>query len=169
MYRPETFHYFFRKLGDEWEVPDDVLHMTEAFTFCIYGYQRDTSINLVRYKMLKKMVGEDEELTATSKVDLNKLPPCRDNLIPHIQRCNHRLAHYKRAHTPLYEYPKPHGPNQGWHKPGGVLEPIWTIGELLPQSLIDHIETVETPANVEIEEVEFDIDEDVDGEDSNLS
>lgn len=153
-------------MGDEWEVPDDVLHMIEAFTCCIYGYERDTSINLVRYKMLKKMVGEDEELTATSKVDLNKLPPCRDNLIPHIQRCNHRLAHYKRAHTPVYEYPKPHDPNQGWHEPGGVLEPIWTIGELLPQSLIDLIETVETPANIEIEEVEFDIDEDVDGEDS---
>lgn len=112
------------------------------------------------------MVGEDEELTATSKVDLNKLPPCRDNLIPHIQRCNHRLAHYKRAHTPVYEYPKPHDPNQGWHEPGVVLEPIWTIGELLPQSLIDLIETVETPANIEIEEVEFDIDEDVDGDDS---
>ena len=119
-------------MGDEWEVPDNVLNIIEAFTCCIYGFERDTSINLVRYKMLKKMVGEDEELTTTSRVDLNKLPPCLDNLIPHVQRCNHRLAHYKRAHMPTYACPKPHDPNQGWHKPGGVLEPVWTIGELLP-------------------------------------
>ena len=158
------YDYFFRKLGDEWEVPDDVVKMIEAFTCCIYGYERDTSINHVRYKMLKKMVGEDEELTTTSSVDLNKLPPCRDNLIPHIQRCNHRLAHYKRAMNPRYEYPKPHDSNQGWHKPEGMLEPIWTIGEVLPQSLIDLVETVDIPANLEIGELDLDIDEDVDEE-----
>ena len=80
------------------------------------------------------------------------------------------MAHYKRAPKPTYEHPKPHDPNQGWHKPG-VLEPIWTIGELLPQSLIDLTDTVKTPANVEIEDLELDIDEDVDdvdGEDSDL-
>ena len=52
-----------------------------------------------------------------------------------------------------------------------MLEPIWTIGDLLPQSLIDLTDTVKTPANVEREELELDIDEDVDdvdGEDSDL-
>ena len=49
-----------------------------------------------------------------------------------------------------------------------MFEPICTIGEHLPQSHIDLIETVETPGNVEMEEAELGIDEHVDGEDDDL-
>ena len=62
---------------------------------------------------LKKMVGEDEQLTTKSKIDLSHLPPCRDNLIPYIRRVNHRLAIYKRAVIPVFWSPKPYDPEQG--------------------------------------------------------
>ncbi|CAL8404395.1 unnamed protein product [Boreogadus saida] len=61
----------------------------------------------MRSIMLKKMIGEDETLTTRSKVDLSRLPPCRDNLVPHINRVNHRLAIYKRAATPIFWCPSP--------------------------------------------------------------
>jgi len=48
------------------------------------GYAREKSLNTLRSLMLKKMVGEDVRLTAKSKVDLSRLPPCRDKLVPRI-------------------------------------------------------------------------------------
>lgn len=45
----------------------------------MYGYARKKSLNTLRSLMLKKMVGEDARLTAKSKVDLSRLPSCRDN------------------------------------------------------------------------------------------
>ena len=55
----------------------------------MYGYAREKSLNTVRSLIL--MVGQDARLTVKSKVDLSRLPPCRDNLVPHIQRVNQRL------------------------------------------------------------------------------
>ena len=104
----------FRKLGNNWKLDDDVVSDIEAFTCTMYGYPREREINLVRSKMLKKMVGEDEPLNMKSKIDLARLPPCRDSLIPHCQRVNYRLATYKKAHIPIFEKPKPYEDNQGW-------------------------------------------------------
>ena len=92
-------HYapmYFRKLGGEWHVTADMANDIEAFTCLMYGYVREKSIDSVRSTMLKKMVGEDEKLTTKSKIDLSRLPPCRNNLLPHINRVNHRLAAYIR-------------------------------------------------------------------------
>ena len=89
------FHH--RKLEHEWQVEPQIIDELEAFTCLIYGYPREMSVNTVRSLMLKKMVGEDARLTSKSKVDLSRLPRCRDNLVPHIQRVNHRLAYYKRS------------------------------------------------------------------------
>ena len=58
---------------------------------------------LTTFEMHKKMIGEDETLHNKSKVDLSRLPPCKDSLYPHIQRVNYRLACYKRAFEPIFE------------------------------------------------------------------
>ena len=127
-----------RALGNEWHVSENIRSHIETFTCVMYGYAKDSSINLVRAKMLKKMVGEDNDLTKESKIDLSKLPPCLNSLIPHINRVNHRVAGYKRANVPIFEKPKPNDADQGWTiNEYGILEPVWTIGPCLPQSLID--------------------------------
>ena len=85
-----------------------------------------------------------DRLTSKSKVDLSRLPPCRDNLIPHIQRVNHHLACFKRADEGIYWSPKPYDPGQGWEKTEkGLLEPTWCSGPILPPSLVDLIESSE--------------------------
>ena len=128
----------------------------------MYGQARAKSVNAVRSIMLKKMVGENEQLTIKSKVDLSQLPPCRDNLVPHISRVNHRLACYKRADKPIFWCPKPYDPGQGWEKTKeGILEPVWSCGPILPPSLIDLLEkTVQDVEEEEEEEEEHDIDYD---------
>ena len=131
----------------------------EAFTCLMYGQAREKSVNAVCSIMLKKMVGEDKQLTTKSKVDLARLPPCRDNLVPHIGRVNHRLAIYKQADKPIFWCPKPCDPAQGWEKNDeGILEPLWSCGPILPPSLIDLVEKT----TEEVEEVEDEEDQEID-------
>ena len=145
-----------RQLGEEWSIKQEVVDDLESFSCLMYGYAREASLYNVRSIMLKSMVGENEVLTSNSKVDLSRLPPSRDNLIPHINRVNHRRVHYKRADKAIYYSPEPHD-GQGWKKgEGNTLEPEWSCGPILPSSLIDLLEkTVE-----EIEEREPDDNQD---------
>ena len=59
------------------------------------------------------MVGEYNDLTRESKVDLSHLSPSHDSLFPHIYRVNHRVGFYKRANVLIFEKPKPNDENQG--------------------------------------------------------
>lgn len=111
--------------------------------------------------MLKKMVGEDSKLTTKSNVDLSKLPPSFDYLKPHIFRVNYRLATYKKAHESLYWKPKPWDENQGWVKNDGVLEPLWSIRPVLPQSLVDILDTTTDSLDDEFVDTEI-CDEEID-------
>lgn len=151
----------FRKLGDEWDVKDELHKDLEAFTCLMYGYKREKSLNVVRSLMLNKMVGQNAELSSKSKDDLSRLPPCHSNLIPHIQRVNHRLANYKRSHLAIVWRPKPNDPGQGWRKTeNDVLEPLWSTGPILPISLIDILEETSRENDEEhdndVEEIDYD-------------
>ena len=61
----------------------------EAFACIMYDYSKETSVNVVRSKTLKKMVDEDNDLTKESRVDLSHLPPCQDSFFSHMCRVNH--------------------------------------------------------------------------------
>ena len=82
----------------------------------MYDYTREKSVDSVRNIMLKKMVGENEEPIMRSKEDLSRLPPCKDNFIPHIWRVNYRLANHKRAQQATFWRPNPYDSGQGWQK-----------------------------------------------------
>ncbi|KAK5921446.1 hypothetical protein CgunFtcFv8_025151 [Champsocephalus gunnari] len=127
-------HKAFRQLGADWMVTDELQEEMESFTCIMYGQARMTSVDTVRVKMMRKMVGTDSK----SKVDLERLPPPKVCLIPHVQRANYRVAFYKRADKAIIESPKPHDPGMGWEKTGEeeVLEPVWAIGPD-PPSLVE--------------------------------
>ena len=74
----------------------------------MFGYAREKRVDVVFAKMLRKMVGEGNQLTEVS--------PVEDNLIPHIYCVNHCVAMYKRASEPIYWTPNPWKENQGWMK-----------------------------------------------------
>ena len=91
------------------------------------------------------MVGEDDTLSSKSKVDMVRLPPCQDSLIPHIQRVNHRVACYKHSAQAIFEKPESDSESQGWlRSDDGVLEPVWSIGPILPPSLLKLLDTCDT-------------------------
>lgn len=132
-------HNAFKQLGGDWLVTNELQQEMECFTCIMYGEARTTSVDAVRAKMLRNMVGADKVLDSKSKVDLERLPPPKVCLIPHVQRVNYRVACYKRADEAIIESPKPYDPGMGWEKTGEeeVLEPIWTIGPILPPSLVE--------------------------------
>ena len=108
------------------------------------GQSCESSVDVVRAKLLRNMVGEDKKLTCKSKVDLARLPPCHSALKPHARRVNYRVALYKRADEPILENPKPYDEGQGWMKTDeGVLKPVWSCGPILPTSLVDPHDTGE--------------------------
>lgn len=152
----------FRQLGDSWNLTPNMLKLLEEFTCIIYGFPRVKELNEARAKMLQKMVGEDEALSMKSKVDFARLPPCQDSAIPHFQRVNHRVATFKRALEPIPELPKCYELEQGWIKEEDSIEPIWSMGPILPQTLIDVMisedvdfeETDDSDIMMEIEENE---------------
>ena len=72
---------------------------------------------------------------------------------------NHRVC-YKRADDPIVQKPQPCDEGQGWvMTPAGVLEPLWSYGPVLPDSLVDLLVTPdEENAEEQDEDDEFDID-----------
>ena len=124
----------------------------------MYGFMRMKDINTVRTQMLLKMIGDEDKLTTTSKVDLSRLPPCKNSLVPHIQRVNHRVCLYKQAHIAHIEAPNPYDEGQGWVRTGDKMEPLWSFGPIMPLSLIDLLldnvdEEVEDVQQVDMEDI----------------
>ena len=96
------FHKAFRQLGEEWNLKHHVLKQLEEFTCLIYGQNRESSMEGLRAKLLRKIVVEDEKLTSKSKIDLVRFPPCHSALKSHLQRLNHHVALYKHAAKPSW-------------------------------------------------------------------
>ena len=80
------------KIADSWEITDELVCELEESVCFLYGFPSVKEVNKARAIMLKRMVGEGEVIKSTSKVDLAKLPPCKESLIPHIKRANYRVA-----------------------------------------------------------------------------
>ena len=78
----------------------------------MYGYPKEKSTNNVGFITLK-MVGGGDQMTIKSKIDLSRLQPCMDNIVPHIFRVNHRVAIFKRANIPICLRPKPYDTHLG--------------------------------------------------------
>ena len=159
----------YRKLNEDWETEDSVLDKIEAFTGAMGGYPRETQLNYVRSKMLKKIVWEDKPLNIDSKVDLARLPPCRDSLLPHVQRVNHKVSCYKKAHISIFEHPKPYDEDQGWvRREKNIIEPLWTKGNILPQSAIDLLDTDNKDEEDTDDEIELEVPPDYEVDDDDM-
>ena len=76
------FHKLFLQFGEEWNLKSHVLKQLDEFTCLVYGQNRESSMDGLRTKQLRKIVGEDEKVTYKAKVDLALLPPCFEDTPP---------------------------------------------------------------------------------------
>ena len=111
------------------------------------------------------MAGEDKPLSADSKVDLTRLPPCKALLLPHVQRVNYRLYCYKKANISIFEWPEPYNNKQGWVQENTIIEPLWTKGIILLQSVVDMLDSSRDDEEQDELENLTDYDDDDDDED----
>ena len=159
------FQRIFASLGDEWVLDADIAQQLETFTCIMYGDKRETSVDKVRAKLLRKMVGTDKSLTSKSKVDFSCLPPCWSALEPRLHRVNHRVALYKRANQPIIERPAPYDDKQGWMLSDGFLTPIWSYGPVLPTSMVDLLNTIDMDDEDDEEEEDDEFGDEIESDD----
>ena len=162
MLKKSKFESEFAKLGESWEVPDDLIVELESFTCGMYCNTKISSVDSLCLSILTKKCGNPEKLDPRKTVDLTTLPPCSSTLLQHIRRANYQVAVWKGADDQFLEVPPAEG--HGWVAGDLGLEPLWCEGPILPDGLSELLEdAVETDS-----EEEYNYDSDSSTEESDI-
>ena len=83
----------FARLGEEWDINEDLLSALSVFTCALYGKSRIASVNEVRYCRVVEVCGrnEDETLRQPKNVDTPSIPPSHVCLTEHSRRATFKL------------------------------------------------------------------------------
>ena len=128
------FQDAFGQLGEGCLSPETISKL-ETFTCKLYRDTSETSIDRLRYSMLKMdldKIRRTREKSAKSKrnIDLSRLPPPQQCLEEHIKRVEYQVAIWKNADV---QYPVLANTDNGWrHAENGLVEPNWYKGDILP-------------------------------------
>ena len=136
------FNNMLARLGDNWEVTDDMFSDAEEMTCAFYGKPRLKSVNELRFHLLKTKCGSDDKITNNRYVSISNMLPCSDSLREHVQRVNYKVAIWKQARVTKPDVPNP-STGHGWILKDNILEPLWTSGNILPQQMVDILDTYE--------------------------
>ena len=149
--KKENYKRVFSRLGDEWDISNDLLSALSEFTCALYGKPRMANVNEVRYCRVVEVCGsnEDESLRQPKTFDTSSIPPSQGSLNEHSKRANFQAAIWKRAHLPVYDVPVPTD-GHGWEVSEGTMEPKWNSTDILPQNIVDLL--AEEPGDLEAEE-----------------
>ena len=79
------FHIAYRQLGVEWNIQPETLEQLEHTTYMMHWQSQESSVDVVRTKLLHNMFGEIQKLTTRYKGDMARLPHCQFALKSHIQ------------------------------------------------------------------------------------
>ena len=74
------------RLGDSWEVSDDMVSDAEEMTCVFYRKPRFKSVNELRFHLLKAQCGSENKITNNRNVDISNMLPCSDSLREHVLR-----------------------------------------------------------------------------------
>ena len=134
------------KLGEQWEVTDELFQSIEKLVCAVYGNRKKiTKVDEMRHFLLKSKSDDDISTNTIKNINLSTLPPSR--------ACLEEQA-MKQAHIGITELPKPWD-GHVWLENG---EPCWcNQNAILPPSLVDVLDT----SNEELME-DDDINEDID-------
>ena len=125
------------KLGETWDVRDELFAALEEFTCILYGSLKFGGVNKLREMQLLKKCGN--ELSNIKNVDMSSLPPCKRSLVQHVRRVNYQVGVWRRAHLPKPNIPSPI-PDHGWEMKDDQIQPLCFEGEVMPTSIADILE-----------------------------
>jgi len=127
----DHFQDVFTKLGEEWQLTDNIHKDLEEFTCRLYVSQSDIcDINEMRYELFRVKDGN---------VESGQLPPCQGCLHLHAARANYQAAIWNRALEA-----DPHVPNpldsKGWSlSDDGELVINWMMGAPAPLTILEFL------------------------------
>lgn len=154
------------KVGEEWNVSDELVDELESFTCAMYGRaQKIKKVNDFRNTRINELCTKDNSLLPSKNIDMSSMPPCKRSFIQHIERVNYQVGIWKRAHI---AYPTiPNAASHGWKLENDILQPLWYEGDIVPQLLADMAEdVVNTDEDCDIEDPFLDVEQEFDGYES---
>ena len=123
--KSSKFQRAFSRLGEDWQLSDELFSKVEEFVCYLYG-SRLKDINLLRFNMYTKKYIKENKI-----IDMCSLPPCRSVLKLHSMRANFVAAIWKRSISPNVEPPEIS--ESGWLPDGSVR---W-INDAYPRDIED--------------------------------
>ena len=78
------FNAMLARLGDNWEILDDMLWDAEELTCVLFGKPRFKSVNELRFHLLKAKGGSEGKITNNTNIEITNTPPCNDSLREHV-------------------------------------------------------------------------------------
>ena len=156
----ESYQRVFSRLGDKWDISNDLLSALSEVTCALHGKPCMADVNKVRYCRVVEVCGsnEDESLRQLKTSHTSSIPPSQGSLNV-SKRANFQAAIWKRAHLPVYDVPAPTD-GHGWEVSEGTMGPKWNSTDILPQNIVDLL--AKEPGNLESDEnSDSDIESDV--------
>ena len=98
----------FQDLGKHQEASVNLESDLENFTCLMYWGQQVTNTNYLRHAKFPEWLGTkpgSQLLSSCNRVDISLLPPYRDALFMHIERCNYHSFIWQRSHVGLQDSP----------------------------------------------------------------
>lgn len=126
----DHFKDAFAKLGEEWQLTDEVLKVLEEFTCRLYVVHSEIChVNEMRYELFRVKDGQ---------VESEQLPPCQDCLHLHAARANYQAAIWHRALQADPSVPSPLE-CKGWSSDDGELLITWMTGAPAPDAVLEFL------------------------------
>ena len=120
----DKFQDAFKLIGEERQLSQTTKDVLEEFVCCLYGMEKETSINEARYQIFSK---------SKSIPDPERLPPTRDALMLHLDRVNFQAFEWKHA---LENLPRASPVGHGWKMTDGSLQIDWMHEKPAPDALL---------------------------------
>ena len=126
--KKHEFIQLFGKLGLEFRVNQQLFDGLEKFVCFLYGFPKKSTVNDVRKSIFRTKFDKEKKV-----VDLNVLPPCKNNLKYHIIRSNYVAYIFRHANQLVLDIEK--AENHGWNEEGKVC---WS-DERYPEEVSDFL------------------------------
>jgi len=137
------------------KVADDIFDDLQRFVCLMYGKPHHVNTNILRCDMFKSRysVKSKKPLNIRSGTDPSLLPPCKSSLFMHCRRVNYLSFIWNHAHVVRVDLPSPNG--CGWKANlDGGLSVEWTTKNIMPQKLIDMLQSEDTDPLIQQRTVE---------------
>lgn len=128
----------FIELGSNWVVDSKMINSLEEYVCKLYGRKTTQNVNDARQQIFWEKYNKNQQI-----VDLSLLPPCKDDLVLHIQRANYVCRIWRLSCTAIMNAPNPS--SHGWTNDMDVL---WTT-KPLPQDLTSLLSREDTTSKEE--------------------